>query len=39
MRIDVGDFGLDELDSTIQHRLAQIEGNIIWLTLAKREPH
>ncbi len=37
--IDVCDFGFDEVDSAVQHRVAQIECNICLVALAKSQPH
>src|SRR5688572_1812005 len=36
-RIDVGDFGFDEVHSPIQHRVAQVEGDVLFFALAKSQ--
>ena len=37
--IDVGDFSFDEVDSSIQHCLSQVEGDVGWLNFPESESY
>jgi hypothetical protein len=39
IRIEAGDFAFDKLNSPIQHRLAQIESDVIRLASSECQPH
>src|SRR4051812_13160476 len=39
VRIDVGNFGFNEVDSSIQHRVPKVEGNILGAAFIESESH
>src|SRR6476620_156409 len=39
VRIDVGNFGFDEVESSIQHRVSQVEGDIHESAFIESESH
>ena len=38
-RIDLSNFSLDEVHSSAQHSVAEIQGDVLLLALTERQPH